>query len=112
MVCGVKQGSEGMGSQPAGVEEGVAQPQSGAEVAGALVERGQDVVGNEGQGGQQRHLRALQRIWRLGSKTCYTLERERGRMEDGRRFPGQGKRRCRRGGLLHPEELERVRENS
>jgi hypothetical protein len=33
-------------------------------------------------------------------------------MEHGRKFPGQGKRQCRRGGLLHREELERGRETS
>ena len=95
-----------------GVEEGVAQPQSGAEVARGRVERDQDVVGNGGPEVQQQHLLALQRIWCLGSKTCYTLEEERGRMEHGRNFRGQGKRLRRRGGHLHPEELGRVRENS
>lgn len=107
-MCAAIQGSEVMGKQPGGVEEGVAQVQSGASVAGAPTERGQDVVGNGGQGVQQQHLRALQRVWRLGSKFCYTF----GRMGHGRKFRGQGKRQCRREDLPHPEELGRARENS
>ena len=96
-----------------GVEEGVAQPQSGGEVGEAPVERGQDVAGNGGRGGQQQHLRALWRTWRLESRTLCTLEGGRGRMEEhGRKLPGQGKRQCRRGDRLPPEELERVRENN
>jgi len=53
-VCAVIQGSEGMGKQPAGVEEGVMQAQSGEEVAEAPIKRGQDVVGNGGQEVQQQ----------------------------------------------------------
>lgn len=70
------------------------------------------MVGNGGQEVQQQYLRVLQRTWCLVRKTCYGSEEERGRMEHGRKFPGQGKKQCRRGGLLHQEELKRVRETS
>ena len=70
------------------------------------------MVENGGQGVQQQHLRGLQMILCLARKTCYALEEERGRMVHGRKFPGQGRRQCRRGGLLRREELGRVRETN
>ena len=55
-------------NNPRGSKWGVTQAQSGAEVAGAPMEKGQDVVGNGGQEVQQQHLHALKRVWCLGSR--------------------------------------------